>query len=90
MELHWDVIGAPSSAGAHTPGVEKAPGALRKAGLEVHADPTAAAARARAVAEAAASAFVVHFDVDVLQDGVVNRPIVGDHGEGQANANSAV
>ncbi|HEX5908817.1 MAG TPA: arginase family protein [Propionibacteriaceae bacterium] len=33
MELHWDVIGAPSSAGAHTPGVEKAPGALRKAGL---------------------------------------------------------
>ena len=32
MELHWDVIGAPSSAGAHTPGVEKAPGALRKAG----------------------------------------------------------
>ena len=33
MELHWDVIGAPSSTGAHTPGVEKAPGALRKAGL---------------------------------------------------------
>jgi arginase len=33
MEPHWDVIEAPSSAGAHTPGVEKAPGALRKAGL---------------------------------------------------------
>jgi arginase len=33
MELHWDVIGAPSSAGAHTPGVERAPGALREAGL---------------------------------------------------------
>ena len=33
---------------------------------EVHADPTTAAARARALAEAAASAFVVHFDVDVL------------------------
>ncbi|HZL75816.1 MAG TPA: arginase family protein, partial [Propionibacteriaceae bacterium] len=33
MALHWDVIGAPSSAGAHTPGVERAPGALREAGL---------------------------------------------------------
>lgn len=33
MEPQWDVIGAPSSAGAHTPGVEKAPGALRQAGL---------------------------------------------------------
>lgn len=33
---------------------------------EVHADPAAAAARARAVAEAAARTFVVHFDVDVL------------------------
>ena len=33
MELHWNVIGAPSSAGAHTPGVERAPAALRKAGL---------------------------------------------------------
>jgi arginase family enzyme len=33
MELDWDVIGAPSSAGAHTPGVERAPGALREAGL---------------------------------------------------------
>jgi arginase len=29
----WNVIGAPSSAGAHTPGVEKAPAALRAAGL---------------------------------------------------------
>jgi arginase len=171
MELHWDVIGAPSSAGAHTPGVERAPAALREAGLvdlmkrgsdvtdlgdvpgfrwrpdpsharcqnarevvrvaaslaeqvagsvqrhriplilggdctvtiglvaghtkvngapallpagdheydlveelfithvpaeEVHADAAAAATRARAAAEAAAPAFVVHFDVDVL------------------------
>jgi arginase len=33
MELAWDVIGAPSSAGAHTPGVEQAPAALRNAGL---------------------------------------------------------
>jgi arginase len=33
MELHWDVIEAPSSAGAHTPGVERAPNALREAGL---------------------------------------------------------
>lgn len=29
----WDVVGAPSSAGAHTPGVEQAPQALRAAGL---------------------------------------------------------
>ncbi|MEV0002647.1 arginase family protein [Micromonospora sp. NPDC050980] len=29
----WTVIGAPSSAGAHTPGVERAPAALRAAGL---------------------------------------------------------
>lgn len=34
---------------------------------EVHADPVAAAGRARAVAEAAADGFVVHFDVDVLR-----------------------
>jgi arginase len=33
---------------------------------EVHADAAAAATRARAAAEAAAPAFVVHFDVDVL------------------------
>ncbi|MGA3540441.1 arginase family protein [Micromonosporaceae bacterium DT194] len=33
MTMIWDVIGAPSSAGAHTPGVERAPGALRAAGL---------------------------------------------------------
>ena len=33
---------------------------------EVHADPVAAAATARAVAEAAAPAYLVHFDVDVL------------------------
>ncbi|GIJ80013.1 arginase [Micromonospora phaseoli] len=33
MVLTWDVIGAPSSAGAHTPGVERAPAALREAGL---------------------------------------------------------
>ncbi|MGA5304975.1 arginase family protein [Nucisporomicrobium flavum] len=33
MVLRWSVIGAPSSAGAHTPGVERAPAALRAAGL---------------------------------------------------------
>ncbi|MEV2241771.1 arginase family protein [Micromonospora sp. NPDC049891] len=33
MVVTWDVIGAPSSAGAHTPGVERAPAALREAGL---------------------------------------------------------
>jgi arginase len=33
MGLRWDVIGAPSSAGAHTPGVERAPAALREAGV---------------------------------------------------------
>ncbi|MGW0505178.1 arginase family protein [Micromonospora sp. NPDC003241] len=33
MTTTWDVIGAPSSAGAHTPGVEQAPAALRDAGL---------------------------------------------------------
>jgi arginase len=33
MVLRWSVIGAPSSAGAHTPGVEKAPAAIRAAGL---------------------------------------------------------
>ncbi|MFC7549415.1 arginase family protein [Plantactinospora sp. GCM10030261] len=31
--MAWDLIGAPSSAGAHTPGVESAPAALRAAGL---------------------------------------------------------
>jgi arginase len=33
MGLRWDVIGAPSSAGAHTPGVDRGPAALREAGL---------------------------------------------------------
>jgi arginase len=33
MTRSWSLIGAPSSAGAHTPGVEKAPAALRAAGL---------------------------------------------------------
>ncbi|WP_041832736.1 arginase family protein [Actinoplanes sp. N902-109] len=33
MVLRWSVIGAPSSAGARTPGVERAPAALRSAGL---------------------------------------------------------
>ncbi|MFB9364008.1 arginase family protein [Actinoplanes nipponensis] len=33
MNRQWSLIGAPSSAGAHTPGVEQAPGALRAAGL---------------------------------------------------------
>jgi arginase len=33
MRRQWSLIGAPSSAGAHTPGVEKAPAALRAAGL---------------------------------------------------------
>jgi arginase len=33
---------------------------------QVHVDPVATAARARALAEAAAPEFVVHFDVDVL------------------------
>jgi arginase len=33
MGRHWEVTGAPSSAGAHTPGVERAPAALRDAGL---------------------------------------------------------
>jgi arginase len=33
MSRSWTVIGVPSSAGAHTPGIEKAPAALRAAGL---------------------------------------------------------
>lgn len=33
MSRSWSLIGAPSSAGAHTPGVERAPAALRAAGL---------------------------------------------------------
>ncbi|MFI7599217.1 arginase family protein [Actinoplanes sp. NPDC049681] len=33
MVPRWSVIGAPSSAGAQTPGVERAPAALRAAGL---------------------------------------------------------
>jgi len=30
---HWGLVGVPSSAGAHTPGVEKGPAAVRQAGL---------------------------------------------------------
>lgn len=33
MERHWGLLGVPSSAGAHTPGLEKGPEALRRAGL---------------------------------------------------------
>jgi arginase len=33
MLNRWCLVGAPSSAGAHTPGVEQAPAALREAGL---------------------------------------------------------
>lgn len=33
MEHRWGLLGVPSSAGAHTPGVEKAPAAVRDAGL---------------------------------------------------------
>lgn len=33
MSRSWAVLGVPSSAGAHTPGVERAPAALRAAGL---------------------------------------------------------
>ncbi|HEX8631346.1 MAG TPA: arginase family protein [Catenuloplanes sp.] len=33
MRHHWGLIGAPSSAGAHTPGLERGPAALREAGL---------------------------------------------------------
>ncbi|WP_212999405.1 arginase family protein [Winogradskya consettensis] len=33
MVLRWSLIGAPSSAGARTPGVDRAPGALRAGGL---------------------------------------------------------
>ncbi|WP_203715849.1 arginase family protein [Asanoa siamensis] len=33
MDARWGVLGVPSSAGAHTPGLEKGPAALRAAGL---------------------------------------------------------
>jgi len=33
MDRQWGVLGVPSSAGAHTPGLEKGPAALREAGL---------------------------------------------------------
>jgi arginase len=33
MDDRWGLLGVPSSAGAHTPGVEKAPAAIRAAGL---------------------------------------------------------
>lgn len=33
MDRSWGVVGVPSSAGAHTPGLEKGPAALREAGL---------------------------------------------------------
>ncbi|MBL7256834.1 arginase family protein [Paractinoplanes lichenicola] len=33
MSRRWTVLGVPSSAGAHTPGVEQGPAALREAGL---------------------------------------------------------
>jgi arginase len=33
MTRSWGLLGVPSSAGAHTPGVEKGPAALREAGL---------------------------------------------------------
>ncbi|HMG28812.1 MAG TPA: arginase family protein [Jiangellaceae bacterium] len=33
MDRQWRVLGVPSSAGAHTPGLEKGPAALREAGL---------------------------------------------------------
>jgi arginase len=33
MNRRWSVLGVPSSAGAHTPGLEKGPAALRAAGL---------------------------------------------------------
>ena len=33
MDARWGLLGVPSSAGAHTPGLEKGPGAIRDAGL---------------------------------------------------------
>jgi arginase len=33
MNRRWSVLGVPSTAGAHTPGLEKGPAALRAAGL---------------------------------------------------------
>ncbi|GAB7051782.1 arginase family protein [Catenuloplanes indicus] len=33
MDAAWGIVGVPSSAGAHTPGVEKGPAAIRRAGL---------------------------------------------------------
>jgi arginase len=33
MNASWGLLGVPSSAGAHTPGLEKGPAAIRDAGL---------------------------------------------------------
>ncbi|GAB7038688.1 MULTISPECIES: arginase family protein [Catenuloplanes] len=33
MDAAWGIVGVPSSAGAHTPGLEKGPAAIRRAGL---------------------------------------------------------
>jgi len=33
MDVRWGLLGVPSSAGAHTPGLEKGPAAIRAAGL---------------------------------------------------------
>lgn len=33
MDTRWGLLGVPSSAGAHTPGLEKGPAAIREAGL---------------------------------------------------------
>ncbi|MFY1693377.1 arginase family protein [Plantactinospora sp. WMMB782] len=33
MDARWGLLGVPSSAGAHTPGLEKGPAAIREAGL---------------------------------------------------------
>ncbi|HEX6683431.1 MAG TPA: arginase family protein [Candidatus Limnocylindrales bacterium] len=33
MDVEWGLLGVPSSAGAHTPGLEKGPAAIRAAGL---------------------------------------------------------
>ena len=49
MDVRWGLLGVPSSAGAHTPGLEKGPAAIRDAGLidllrggvEDHGDVTA-------------------------------------------------
>jgi arginase len=66
MELHWDVIGDSLPAGDHEHDLVEELGITHVPAEEVHADATAAAMRARAAAEAAAPAFVVHFDVEML------------------------